>query len=244
MRRPSSALALLLVVGACAPEGPSGFVTFNVSPNSQCIYSPDIGGSTFFPIGHYDIAPGGASQLTGGEPTENCRSPYVAHLLVNSFLRPNADATLGRAEPNVLQLDSAEVKLMSLQHQTIVFSQTDPPLPNPFRVTTNNSLFPASGNTPATGIAAVEAIPSDYATQLEKFIGGQILAEIQIFGTTTGDVDVAFKPFVYPIEICYGCMTMCGSVMDENMLTEDEVIRGECADNSGADGRVCIDDDC
>jgi hypothetical protein len=244
MRRRSSALALLLVLGACAPEGPSGFVTFNVSPNSQCIYSPDIGGSTFFPTGHYDIAPGGSSDFTGGEPTDNCRSPYIVHLLVNSFLRPNADATLGRAEPNILQLNTAEVKLMSIQHQTIVFSQTNPPLPNPFQVTTNNSLFPASGNTPATGIAAVEAIPSDYASQLEMFVGGEILAEIQIFGTTTGDVDVEFKPFVYPIRICDGCMTLCGSVIEENMLTEDEVIRGECDDNAGADGRVCIDNDC
>jgi hypothetical protein len=246
MRRPSVALPLLLALvslGGCAPEGPSGFVTFNVAPNSQCIYSPDVGGSTFFPIGHYDIAPGGESDFTG-EETENCRNPYIVHLLVNSFLRQNADATLGRSEPNILQLHSAEVKLMSIQRQTILFTQTNPPLPNPFLVTTNNSLFPASGNTPATGIAAVEAIPSDYANQLRMFIGGQILAEIQIFGTTTGDVDVEFKPFVYPIEICYGCMTLCGSVIEANMLTEDEVIRGECDDNAGADGRVCIDNEC
>jgi hypothetical protein len=39
-------------------------------------------------------------------------------------------------------------------------------------------------------------------------------------------------------------MTLCGSVIEENMLTEDEVIRGECDDNAGADGRVCIDNDC
>jgi hypothetical protein len=249
MRRLLSVLPLLtalLSLGACAPEGPSGFVTFNVAPNSQCIYSPDIGGSTFFPIGHYDIATGGSSDLIGGDRTDNCEHPYIVHLLVNSFLRPNADTTLGRAEPNILQLQNAEVKLMSIQRQPIRFTNArrEVVLPNPFLVTTNNSLFPASGSTPATGIAAVEVIPSDYAGYLEMFIGGQILAEIQIFGTTTGDVDVEFKPFVYPIEICDGCMTLCGSVIEENMLTEDEVIRGECPDNAGADGRVCIDPEC
>jgi hypothetical protein len=247
MRRPPAILPLLITLlslGACAPEGPSGFVTFNVAPNAQCVYSPDVGGSIFFPIGHYDIAPGGSSDLIGGDETDNCEQPYVVHLLVNSFLRPNADNTLGRAEPNILQLHSAEVKLMSIQRQRLLFNGENPPLPNPFLVTTNNSLFPASGNTPATGIAAVEVIPSDYARWLEDFIGGQILAEIQIFGTTTGDVDVEFKPFVYPIEICYGCMTLCGSVIDDAMLTEDEVLRGQCADNSGADGRVCIDPEC
>lgn len=246
MRRPSSALpllALLLWLGGCAPEGPSGFVTFNLMPSSQCVYSPDIGANNFFPIGHYDIAPGGG-ELIGGDQTTSCENPYFVHLLVNSFLRPNADTMLGRAEPNILQLHSAEVKLMTIQRQTLLFREPEPDLPNPFLVTTNNSLFPATGSTPATGVAAIEVIPTDYAPYLEMFIGGQILAEIQIFGTTTGDVDVEFKPFVYPIEICYGCMTVCQSAIDGEDLTMEEVLHGQCDDNAGADGRACIDPDC
>jgi hypothetical protein len=167
------------------------------------------------------------------------------HLLVNSFLKPNADTMLGRAEPNILQLHSAEVKLMTLDRQILTFEQPepDPPLPNPFLVTTNNSLFPAVGSTPSSGIAAVEVIPTAYATYLSDWIGDQILAEIQIQGTTTGDVDVEFKPFDYPIEICDGCLTMCFSKIPSGVTRED-LAGDECDDNSGQDGRLCIDPGC
>jgi hypothetical protein len=245
MRRASSALAMLVLpfwAFGCAPEGPSGFVTFNLMPDSECVYSPDIGANNFFPTGYFDIAQGGG-EVVGGAPGEGCRKPYFVHLLVNSFLRPNSDPMLGRAEPNILQLQNAEVKLMTIQRQVIRFNRTSTMLPNPFLVPTNNSLFPATGATPSTGIAAIEVIPADYATQLDAFIGSQILAEIQIFGTTTGDVDVEFKPFLYPIEICYLCMTHCLSEFGEDESPED-FAEGECFDNSGSDGRICVDPNC
>jgi hypothetical protein len=235
---------MLLWLGGCAPEGPSGFVTFNLMPNSQCVYSPDVGVNNFFPIGQYDISPG-FGEDSEGNPTEVCDSPYFVHLLVNSFLRPNADPALGRAEPNILQLHSAEVKLMSIDNQALGFTDDEGNrLPNPFRVTTNNSLTPATGSTPATGVAAIEVIPSDYAPYLEMFDGSQIKAEIQIFGTTTGDVDIEFKPFIYPIAICWGCLTICQQEIDGETLTMEDVIRGQCEDNASADGRVCIDKTC
>ena len=241
MRRAPSAVLLLAVLPcvACAPEGPSAFVTYNIAPDSNCVYTPEAGGNLYYPTGLYDISAG------GDVGSDRCSSAYTVHLLVNSFLRPNADTMLGRAEPNVLQLHSAEVKLMSIRHQVIEFNRdASNVLPNPFQVTTGNSLFPAVGSTPSMGIAAVEVIPRDYAPQLDGFIGGQILAEIQIFGTTTGDVDVEFKPFTYPIEICDGCLTICFSSIPTTAAPED--IRGDdvCADNSSSDGRMCIDTDC
>ena len=135
---------------------------------------------------------------------------------------------------------------MDIQRRTIKFSDG---LPNPFLVNTNNSLSPATGTEPATGIATVEVIPTDYAAQLddggERFVGAQILAEIQIFGTTTGDVDIDFKPWVYSIELCDGCLTLCqqADIRDE-MLDPEEFIGDRCNDNAGADNRVCIDPDC
>lgn len=242
MRRPLPAPALLalLWLGACAPEGPTGFVTFNLKPSSSCIVSPEATANLFIPIGQYDIAPGGSE---GTADLGNCDAPYVVHLLVNSYLRPNADPMLGRSEPNILQIHSAEVKLMSIERQQIVFNRFGTELPNPFLVTTNNALFPAMGSAPTRAVAAVEAIPTAYAEQLDMFDGGQILAEIQIFGTTTGDVDIEFKPFVYPIEICYGCLQICARQIPMGM-TEEDLVGDECNDNSGADGRVCIDRDC
>jgi hypothetical protein len=238
MRRVLPAAPLLLVswLAACAPEGPTAFVTFNVVPDQNCAVSPSTGGGKFYPIGRYDIGPG----------VDNvCAHPYVVNLLVNSYLRPNANEMLGRSEPNILQLHSAQVRLMTIQKQTLLFNQVKPPLPNPFLVTTNNSLFPATGSTPSTGIAAIEAIPKAYAPYLSMFKdGGQILAEIQIFGTTTGDVDIKFKPFIYPIEICDSCLHLCAADIAKAMKTRMEIVKDRCDDNSGSDDRVCIDPGC
>ena len=230
---------------ACAPEGPTAFATFNVVPNQNCEYSPQTGGGKFYPIGLYDIAQNGDPK-SGGTA---CFRPYVVNLLVNSYLRSNINTTLGRAEPNVLQLHNAEVKLTDINGSTIVFDRDKKNiLPNPFSVSTNNSLFPSTGTTPSTGIASLEAVPKVYSSQLDSFAtnNAQIQAHIQIFGTTTGDVDVNFKPFVYPIEICDGCLTACLSrvVGTDAKLTRMEAVKNNCDDNAGADDRVCFDPDC
>jgi hypothetical protein len=239
-------LTLLAVssIGACAPEGPTAFVTFNVKPDEDCTYSKDSADGNAIPTGRYDILRSGSASAK----SEGCVRPYFVHLLVNSFLRANSDATLGRAEPNILQLDRAEVRLMDIQKRTIIFGDgQDTPLFNPFLVTTNNSLQPSSnGKAATTGIATIEAIPVAYAEFLDDpmFENQQILAEVQIFGTTTGDVDIDLKPFIYPIEICRGCLNRCLSSLTAMGKNPDELTSGACVDMAGADGRYCIDDGC
>jgi len=232
----------LALAGAsgCAPEGPSAFVTFNVKPNDSCEYSKDSTNSDPIPTGKYDIA--GTLRGDKGNLT-TCSRPYLVHLLVNSYLRSNSDATLGRAEPNILQLDRAEIRLMDLLKRTIKFE--DSSLINPFLVTTANSLPPAMGTTASTGLATVEAIPVAYAPYLlQDYVGQQILAEIQIFGTTTGGVDIDFKPFVYPIEICNGCMSRCKTKVESAAAQALLIPMGSCNDQAGADDRYCIDEGC
>ena len=59
MRRPLRLLLFLLALGsgACAPDGPSAFVTFNLKPDSSCVFSPDA--TISFGIGLFDIAESG-----------------------------------------------------------------------------------------------------------------------------------------------------------------------------------------
>lgn len=240
MRRPWQLLTLLALTGlaACAPEGPSAFVTFNVKPDAQCGFGSDSTDS--IPTGKYDIW--GAGQSISDPDSTNCGRPYFVHLLVNSFLRANSDTALGRAEPNILQLDRAQVTLTDLEKNILIFDGGKQP--NPFLVTTNNTLQPASGNGASTGVATVEAIPLAYADFLSDFVNQQILAEIQIYGTTTGDVNIDLKPFVYPIEICDGCLTKCNAELVAAKIDRDDIVNGQCDDNAGADGRYCIDELC
>jgi len=137
-----------------------------------------------------------------------------------------------------LQIEEADIRLMDKAKQTLNFKNadgsSDPTRPNPFRVPTSNSLPPASGRDPSTGIASVEAIPKAYAEKLTKV--DKVLVEVQIFGSTTGDVDIDFKPFVFPVAICRGCLTICA---DPNSTTDPYGMG--CKDNGAQDGRICVD---
>lgn len=225
---------LLLTGVACAPESPTAFVQGNVPLDGECVASEDT--EKLFLSGTYDVSPGSDG---------SCDVPYRLALLVSSFLRSNSDTDLGRAEPNILRVHSAEVKLMNLQRQTLLFEEAQ--LPNPFLVTTGGILEPSSGTEPANGIAFVEVIPIAYAPYLGDFVNDQILAEVQLFGTTTGDVDVDFQPWVYPVDICDGCLTFCASVFSQAEMggpSLDEFTEGTCRDNAGADDRICVDSGC
>jgi hypothetical protein len=240
MRRGLRLLTLLALFGfaSCAPEGPSAFVTFNLPPSGDCTYS--VATEEFYiPTGLYDVYQGDK----GGCGNRS----YFVHLQINSYLRANSDMTLGRAEPNILQIDRAEVRLMDIRKNTIVFGEGADALANPFLVTTNNSLPPSVGDEASTGIATIEAIPSAYGSFFNNktFLNQQILAEIQIFGTTTGDVDIDFKPFVYAVEICSQCLVRClARDITAMMLERDDLVGEKCDDDSGADGRYCIDPGC
>jgi hypothetical protein len=206
----------------CAAGG--AFVTQHLAPDRECIVEPDR--SVFIPVGVYDISSG--SSGNGDE----CSRPYTLSLLVNSCV------------DDVLQLHSAEITLRDIDRAVIRFDQNETRLPNPFLVTTNSSLFPPETAAPSTAVAFVEAIPTAYAEQLDGFVGQELLAEVEIFGTTQHDIDIEARAFVYPIKICSGCLQVCGSTIAAE--TPPEEIYGEdiCPDNAAADGRMCVDDGC
>jgi hypothetical protein len=234
-------VSLLLGLSACAPAGTSAYVSFNIPPDGSCTVTPVVSGGKFIPEGQFDI-----SGKKGDH--EFCDTPYYLNLLVNSNLRASKDTTLGRAEPNVLQITSAEVRLMDINHATMTFNKVKPALPNPFLVVANNTLSPSQGGDPSVGIAVVRAIPTDYAHQLVKYaipVSQEILVEVQLFGTTIGNEDIDFKPFTYPVRICDGCLTRClASDVMAHGLTPGDIYGTDCPDNAGADGRVCVDPGC
>lgn len=201
------------------------FITGNVKPDTECAYSPD-GAQT--QSGLFDIAPGGG-ELAGGSRTDGCNQPYALHLLVES-------------ESGELALfQEAEVTLLSMDDKRLVFHHlADAILPNPFQLTVAGRVDDETGQ----GIVQVNAIPPQYAEQLESFVDDEIVIAVSLDGRTMGDQPVSTQTFRLPVRLCYGCLTVCSSSIDGDALTADEVTGGECADNAGADGRVCIDPDC
>lgn len=208
----------------CGPNG--AFVSAALMPDQECIYSTQ---NAQAPIGRYDYARGAYGEDGG------CEQPYVVSLLTYSCLRGVDDT---------LQIRSAEVRLMTVDRQTIVFDQLEPVLPNPFGVVSNATIFRTSEDDLSAGIVTVETIPSAYADQFDNFDGEEILAEITLFGTTLGDQDVELRPFVYPIRLCDGCLTLCRGDLPLDATDADIYGEGVCTDNAGADGRFCVDAEC
>ncbi|HTL36027.1 MAG TPA: hypothetical protein VL326_23010, partial [Kofleriaceae bacterium] len=177
-------------------------------------------------IGLYDIAPNaGAPDSTG------CAHGYRLRLKISNN------------EPGVLQLSGARVELMTIDHETLVFELDGGTQPNPFTFESSQTVSPATDRKPTTAIFEVEAVRAAHAPMLTDFDKKQILAEITVLGTDADDKPIAFRPFLYPIDICDRCLTMCGSRLTPEQTREDFAM-GQCDDNAGADGRICFDPDC
>ena len=219
--------------GACAPTAramseprqPDAFVLGAVAPSSDCVYASD---SPIYPIGQYDVNPGFTSEM-------NCARGYRVTLRVAS------------TESEILQLLGATVTLMNRDHEPIVFDEGGPDAINPFTYDGTATFLSAAEGTPATGLFTIEAIRRSHAATLadERFIGGQILAEVQLHARDAADNPLDLRPFIYPIDLCDGCLSLCeqADIRDQMRIPED-VIGDACADNAGQDGRVCIDPGC
>lgn len=212
---------------ACAPEGPTAIVVGSMIPDEECAVSSE---SVFLLKGSYDVSAG---------ITRACQRSYNMNLLVNSYLirrgSPQGSPSPARAEPNVLRITEASVALLNVDDTPIAFTD----LPNPFSVTTFAIVPPADQGEPGSGIALVEVIPGHYSTQMQA-LGTRratLVAEVKLFGETTGAVGVELAEYRFPIQLCNGCMTVCGLSASE----AEDLREGQCADNAGADGRFCIE---
>lgn len=212
----------------CGPIG--AFASGVIAPDEECVYAPD---NPRIANGLYDVSSG----FNGSQ--SNCDAPYVVSMLAYSCLQGVNDT---------LQIHSAEVRLMDISKATIAFDrfadEDTPAIPNPFVVTSNATIFPMREDEPSAGITSVELIPTAYAEQLDNFDGEQLLAEIRLSGTTVGGVDVELKPFTFVINICDGCLTLCGGNIPTDVSLDEIYGEGVCRDSASADGRICIDASC
>lgn len=218
------------------PDGPAVLVDVNLPLNADCEVDP--GGTqavTVVSSGLYDIASG----------TGFCARDYNTHLRIHSFLGRDSDRK-DRSEPNIVQVHSVEVTLKSQDNRPLAFLEASPPLPNPFRLITSVSLFPSDDAEPSTASITVKTIPAAYAEYLRDFVDHTVVADIQLFATTTGDVDVPFNSFPFPIQICDGCLTECLSRITNPSVTGSraEIVGAVCDDDAGQDGRICYDEGC
>jgi len=204
------AVAFAAQLTGCGPD--PLFVNGQVGLDDDCEVSADDEHAVELPV--FDIATGG----TAGSAA--CDDPFVAQLWVEN------------GESERARVTEAEIRLITLGGETLIFAETDPPLPNPFLLNTAGPV-PADGS----GVIEVEVVPTEYAHSLTAFVGQKIAVSVVLHGETAGGDEIESSSFTAPISICDGCRTLCAS--------DPEAEDASCsAPELGPLRTFCVDPEC
>jgi hypothetical protein len=173
------------------------------------------------------LSPQAAAVLrTAGVLDMSLRSSYTAGLLVGSQLTQRGNRDQLRTETARLAIRGAEVRLETAEGLPVA----------EFTTISSGFVHPASGTDPGYGAIAAELIPAG-----APLAPGTFVAHIRVFGDTLGGEEVESNEFVFPIQICNGCLVdypaeaseenlgagvyLCRLQSDEEAIASDEVCR-------------------
>ncbi len=126
---------------------------------------------------------------------------YLVHPLVGNQLLARGDPRQAKAEANRVVIEGAEIQLKLPGGSGVG---------DAYSVIANGTVDPTATADPSYNFTSLLLIPGGKAAQLRQQIGtipgGELVAEIRIFGHTLGGKDVETGIFVYPIRLCLGCL--------------------------------------
>ncbi len=203
MRR-SSLLAVLLVALSfgCAPANPGLTIDGVLVPSADmCAYTTS---SAFLVEGVLDTNPD-VSPLVRPAGVR-----YVAVLRVANHLINTANRVYPfMADPNVMNLETAEIEILNTDGSRFTFGDGLSNLPNPYRVTATGSIASTTSNEPQLGLTTVELIPAQYGAALAGLTSGTIIVSVRMIGVTAGGAAVISGRALVPIRLCSGCLFRC-----------------------------------
>ncbi|HJK92229.1 MAG TPA: hypothetical protein RMH85_04960 [Polyangiaceae bacterium LLY-WYZ-15_(1-7)] len=207
------ALACLLGLAGCVDDDVSVFIQDNVAPevsDDGCVYDAN------------------GEPLARGILNVDSGASYFVYPRIQNQLQMRA--TSGRAEPNGVHIERAEVTIRDLAGNAIAFDG----LPNPFSVPTSAYIPPASDPTQGgVGVASVEAIPADYGFALGGLVGTgtSVIVDVKLIGETNGTIDIDTGDWSWPVQLCGGsCLFSCSTedVAASCNPGQDSVTRVQC----------------
>lgn len=184
----ATAVLAATLTPACAEDDRSLFVHGILAPsesrtNGACTYTADPGQALLYQ-GVLDAAVG---------------RPYVAVALVGSQLRSRAEANSLSAESNRTHLNGAVVRVTDVDGATL----------GEFTSLATGFVDPGSGTSASYGTLAVTAIDAPTLAKIGLPPPGQdkiVLANVKVFGTTLGGIEVESGELTFPINVCNGCL--------------------------------------
>jgi hypothetical protein len=130
-------------------------------------------------------------------------------LYVNQMINRESAGPV-RADPNGVFIQGAEVELRDAAGNALFPA---------FSVTASDFIPSAVDETESRDVGVLEIVPGSSWVQLSSMVGPggsmTIIAAVVAFGETNGDVSVETDEFLWPIDVCNGCLYQEVSVDDE-----------------------------
>ena len=188
------ALAGAMLFGCVEDDTAALFVTGHVKPtDDDCVLESD---NPNILRGLLDVANGGS---------------YELFPRYQSQLRTRASEAPPAADPNGIFVEGAEVELSAPDGSLVGFGG----LPNPFTVTVSDYVAPGSQT-----VGSIQIVPPAYVDSLAAAVGdtGQVVATVRPFGQTAGEVQIEGRAFIWPIDLCVGCLVGCVAPDEDPIL--------------------------
>lgn len=181
----AAVLTAFALAGGCADsDNVSLVVVKNVVPDEMCV-----------------VDPGGVALLGGVFDAALAGNSYEAYVVFRNALVTRRGTDLS-SDVNGIFVTSAEVELRGADGETPLGIS-----PNPFM--TVMSTFVDSGGGESGSL--VQLIPPGVAGAVPA--GQTIVAAVRFFGETQGGVAVETDEWLWPIQVCSGCLAVCDAEM-------------------------------
>jgi len=143
-------------------------------------------------------------QLPSGVLDVSLLRSYHAELLVGNQLIAQANAAQGRVESNRVTITGVEVNVTDATEQHTIAS---------YSKLGSGFIDPSDGTTPGYGLVSAELVdPTVSAPATSLALGStntiRVVAHVKAFGKTLGGQSVESSEFVFPIDMCNGCLVI------------------------------------
>lgn len=133
--------------------------------------------------------------LQSGVMDLDLTNSYSASVSVANQMQPLGDPDRLRAETSRIQLEGFEVEIEGIDATPAVTTYSR-------RFT--SIVDPGNGTDPGRTAVTLDMIPGGAITE-----EGFYLIHVRIYGTTLGGLEVESPEFVYPLQVCEGCLLTC-----------------------------------
>ncbi len=183
--------ALAALFSACVDDadGVSVYISGHVAPDDECTVSPDNA-----------LISSGRLDLSFEQVKYELHALYINQLLNRSSTAPP------RPDPNPFRVEGAVVRVLDADRNPLYGAGDG-------GYTVDGTTTVPSGGTdgPGRAVGDLRIIPPSVSADLLNRVGqdGTIYASVEAFGRTLGDTRVRLDAFLWPIQLCFGCLRAC-----------------------------------